>query len=159
MKQKIYNFKKKKGFIGNVEYEVSDYFQFYHTGIETIIPDNMLVITQRHNNERSEVLAYELLDSANLSDTILALNNDVYLWDSPYDNDMFEEMVDITLNYIQRVYKTTMTPPVLYRFEEHARELVTEDDDMLRNVVLPKKEQVQKISRIIKDNLKSRIVK
>lgn len=158
MKQKIYNFNKKDGYIGDVKYEVSDYFQFYHTGLETVIPDDMLVITQRHNNERSEVLAYELLESADLSDTILAINNDVYLWDSPYDNDMFEAVVDVIFTYIEKVYKTTMSDKERIRYQEIAREYVEADDTMLRNIIVPQKEEIQKVSRMLKDTLKTKIV-
>ena len=158
MKQKIYNFNKKVGKIGEVEYQVSDYFQFYHTGLETIIPDDMLMLTQRFNNVRSEVLAYQFLESENLSDTILAINNDVYLWDSPYDNDMYEESVDMFFEYIKKTHKTTVSSDLEIRFLEIAREHVEIDDNMLRNVIIPKKENLQKISRMLKDHLKGRIV-
>ncbi len=154
MKQKIYNFKKRDGYIGDVKYSVSDYFNFYHTGIEKLIPDDMLMITERYNNERSEVLAYEFLGNENLSDTLLAINNDVYLWDSPYDNDMFEESVDVIYNYIKKVHKSDVDADTDAKFLEVAREHVNIDDSMLRNVIIPKKEQVQKINRIIKDKLK-----
>ena len=150
---------KKIGVIGDVQYEVSDYFQFYHTGIEKLIPLDMLVITERNNAERSEVLAFEFLDSPDLSDTILALNNDVYLWDSPYDNDMFEGVIDVMMEYIKKEHKIALTPEVQARYEEIARDHVTIDDNMLRNVILPRKEYIQKIARIIKDELKSKIVK
>ncbi len=158
MKQKVYNFKKKDGCLGDAKFEVSDYFQFYHTGLETLISDDMLVITQRHNNERSEVIAYEFLETADLSDTILALNNDTYLWDSPYDNDMFEGMIDVMMDYIKKVHKTTLTSEVEERYSEAMREHVTIDDNMLRSIILPRREQIQKISRMIKDELRDKVV-
>ena len=158
MKQKVYNFKKKEGHLGDIKFNVSDYFEYYHTGLETLIPDDMLVITQRHNNERSEVLAYEFLESADLSDTLLALNNDAYLWDSPYDNDMFEGVIDVMMEYIKKVHKTPLTSQMETKYQEVIREHVTIDDDMLRSVILPKLDQIQRISRMIKDELKNKIV-
>ena len=158
MRQKIYNFDKKIGSLGDIKFEVSDYFQYYHTGIEELIVDDMLYITDRNNNERSEVLAYEFFESADLSDTILALNNDVYLWDTPYDNDMYETSIDLIMEYIKKKNKTRMNIDVEERYQEIARAHVSDDDSMLRSVIIPRQEYVQKISRVIKDYLKSRIV-
>lgn len=159
MKPKVYDFDKKIGKIGDIEFGVSDYFQWYTTGFEELIQDSMLMITERYNNERSEVLAYKLLGTADLSDTLLALNNDNYLWDSPYDNDMFETAIDTTFNYIKKINKTTMNRFQNDRFREISREIVTQDDDKLRDVIIPRKEYIQKISRVLKNYKRSREVK
>lgn len=158
MKNKVYNFDKKQGYLGDIEFTVTDYFQYYHTGIEDLIPNEMLILTERYNNERSEVLAYQLLNSENLADTILAINNDVFLWDSPYDNDMFELNIDMIFRYIQKVNKSNMSQSETYRYQNIARQYVSQDDTMLRSVLVPKMESTQKIARILKDYLRNRKV-
>ena len=158
MKPKIYDFKKRIGKFKDTEFTVSDYFQYYTTGLEDVIDSDMLMITERYNNERSEVLAYVFLGSEHLSDTLLALNNDVYLWDSPYDNNMMETVVDVTYDYIQKIYKTQFMPEEVEKYKEFSRELAETDDNMLRNIIIPKKEYMQRISRYLRDHMRSREV-
>ena len=50
-----------------------------------------------------------------------------------------------------------MDTDVESEYLEKMREHVTIDDDILRAVIIPKKDQVQKVSRIIKDHLKQNI--
>ena len=158
MKPKIYDFNKKVGKFNETEFTVADYFQYYTTGLENVIDSEMLMVTERHDNERSEVLSYVFLGSENLADTLLALNNDVFLWDSPYDNNMMETVVDVTFDFIKKTYKTHLKIEEVEKFKEFARELAETDDTMLRNVIIPKKEYLQRISRYLRDYIRSREV-
>ncbi len=148
---KVYNFNKKIGQLGDIKFSIPDYFQWYTTGFESLISDDMLLITERYNNERSEVLAYKLLDNEHLSDTLIALNNDNYMWDSPYDSDMFEVSVDMVFKYIEKINKTKMNRHQNDKFQEISRDIVTLDDEELRYIIIPRKEYIQKISRIFKN--------
>ncbi len=158
MNQRVYSFDKKEAKIGDSEFTCTDYFQYYTTGLEDIIDHNMLYVTERRNNERYEVLSHNLFNDADLSDMLLGLNNDVYLWDMPSGNDEFEHLVDVTYDYIQKVNKTKFPSEDIEQWKEIARQRVQDDDDAVRVVIIPKVSQVQKISRYFKDYFKTRLV-
>lgn len=158
MKPKIYKFDKKVGSLGKTSYQVTDYFQYYTTGIEDLPGAEQLYVTQRRDNERYEVLAWNIFNDENLADLLLGLNNDVFLWATPSDNNSFQEQVDITYDYLQKKNKTRFPNEDVELWKQIAYDIVEYNDDKLRNVIIPRTEFLQKISRTFKDSFQNRTV-
>ena len=158
MRLKIYNFNKKQGSIGNTGYQVADYFQWYTTGLEDVPIPEQLFITERNNLERYENIAYDLFRNENLADFLVAMNNDTFLWNTPLDNDSFLDSIDIMYDYIQKKNKTRFLPEDEENWKAIATEKIQKDDDILRYIIIPRKEHLQKLTRAFKDYLISRTV-
>jgi hypothetical protein len=163
MKQKIYDFATKKSpseheTISNEVFEVRDYFQYYTTGLEDVIQSSLLTNTDRFDNERSEVLAYSFFKNEMISDVILALNNDTYLWDAPFDSDMEEVILENKMNIIKHLNKAPLDAANLEGYTEKiSKDLIDLRDDM-RIIVVPQFPELQLVIRNLKKYLESRVV-
>jgi len=164
MKQKIYNFtpitnQLQNDYKGEI-FKVRDYFEFYHTGIEQLPFQNeaLYFATNRFPNERSEVLTNAFFEDPDMSDLLLALNNDVYLWDAPFDN-ATQEM--ITLNKIAMIEhnrKQTLDISQKMYFEEKINTQLEIINSKQSVIVLPKYKNLARINRLIKKYLNERKV-
>lgn len=176
MRSTIYNFEQKEGLLDNKVYYVKDYFQYYTTGVEDMIrqyPEEFAFI-RRDNAERPEQIMYEMFRDANLSDVFVSMNNQNYLWATPFGLDAFQDAIDFRMNYLEllmrdRIEKTEVKDEygniieVYYNdVGEVCRERVEEDihkaDDKARLVIIPGLNSHQFVIRKIKDYFKSRIV-
>jgi hypothetical protein len=160
---KIYNFdkieKQSKNESEGITLTIADYWQYYTTGVENLVNNNEYFRTDRLENERAEVVTWKFFDDPNLSDMVLALNNDVYLWDTPFDYRLVEQITDNKMNYIKKIYRAEMPEDV----ETYWRDLMLKDTmkyhDTLRTVVLPRYSNIQSVVRKIKDYFTKREVK
>jgi hypothetical protein len=163
MVQKIYNFEKTEKHLMNKSacgvFKSADYWQWYTTGIENMVNNQEFFITDRLQNERSEVVSWKLYDDPNISDVILAINNDVYLWDAPFDYDMVENITNNKMEYLERVYKVHMTEDEKTYWRDKMLNKTKTLQNTLQSVVVPKYSNLQSIIRKIKDYLNDRIVK
>lgn len=184
MKSKIYKFDEKTGLLDGKYFIVRDYFQYYTTGIESLIdqyPDN-LALTSRENAERPEQIMYDIFGDADLADVFVALNNQNYLWSTPFELDAFHDAIEFRMNYVELLMRDRIQridvigdtgEKILDEYGEPIWEYndvgqacydkVSEDihaeDDKARQVVIPDKDSYQFIIRKINEYFKSREVK
>jgi len=157
MKNKIYNPSHKLVVINQEEYSIPDYFQYYTTGAETIPTDDQLIVTSRRANERYEILANDIFSNPNLADLLVAINNDVLLWNTPLDYDLLDLQGEILYDYVKKIYKTNFESPE--KWKEIIDQKVLDDDEKYRVVLIPKQESIQKVIRKIKEYFEEREVK
>ncbi len=164
MRPKIYDFNKisreiKHESIGKY-FHITDYFQYYTTGIENITNNNELYIeTERYDNERTDILSWEFYLNENYSDLLLAINNDVYLWDSPVDYDTIDIIVNQQLLYIQKIQNKIFNDQEKEYWTNKIKNKVIQNNDYKRKILMVSDGDKNKITRQIKDIFKSREVK
>jgi len=164
MKQTIYDFEPiinqlendRKGEI----YKVRDYFEFYHTGIEQLpfTNESLYFATNRFMNERSEVITNAFFEDPNLSDIVLALNNDVYLWDAPFDNATQEMIANNQIANIEETQKQVLSPEQKKYYLRKINKSLDEQNTKQSIIVLPKFKNLARVQRLMKKYLNSRRV-
>jgi len=165
MKQTIYKFQPIKNqlendFKGEI-YEVRDYFEFYHTGIEQLpfLNEKMYFATNRLINERSEVITNAFFEDPDLSDVVLALNNDVYLWDAPFDTATQEMIAMNQIAAIEENRKQKLNEEQIndyYLPKINAR--LDEQNTKQSIIVLPKFKNLARVIRLMEKYLEQRRV-
>ena len=179
---KVYNFDKREVTLRDIDpvvqqddtsmenYVVTDYFQYYTTGVESVISKapSRYVVTNQYENERPEVLTNALYDNENLSDMVLAINNRTYLFSSPFDPDISYEILEAYTRYFRKISNISDADSYTQsQFENYYKPLLQErfSDDLLsvynnylRQVILPKTAEVERVMKDIKDYFKSRKV-
>jgi len=140
-----------------------DYFQWYTTGIESVVfhTKNDYFLTSRYENERSEVIMYNFFDKEHISDVLLAVNNDVYLWDAPFNYDTQEIVIQNKINIIEHNRKQSLTPGAngsrKYYHDKFTEELEAQNV-VQRNIIVPRYNKLQKVIRNLKRFLDNRKV-
>jgi hypothetical protein len=140
--------------------ETSDYFEFYHTGIEDIQDDENqhFFVTDRYEGERSEILAWNFYQNENYSDVLLALNNEVYLWDNPFGGDIQEDVKDNQLLYVQRLYQRQLDDYEKEIWSQKLSEHIKESNDTQRTIVAPHKRNINSTVRKMREYMEDRKV-
>jgi hypothetical protein len=138
---------------------VTDYWQYYTTGVERLVTEKEFFLSKRELNERAEVMAWKYYDDPGFSDIILASNNDNYLFDSPFDNTMREHIVDSKMNYIKKLYKNALDQDTELYFKDKIDYEVDKLNDIQSTVVVPKKSYSNTILRKMKTYFRMREVK
>ena len=173
MKQTIYNFQPIKNQLQNDRkgqiVNTRDYFEFYHTGIE-LLPYQKgkdYFQTTRVELERSEVIAYDFYDEEDLSDLVLALNNDVYLWDGVTTFDMKRLVAMNKFNmYKENMFRGDYENDVAKDWiENNKMKLINRfiaemeiQDDIQKEIIVPKFQNLQRVIRNIRKYLDNRKV-
>ena len=184
MKSTVYKFDEKWGILDNKFYVVRDYFQYYTTGIEHIAnqyPES-LMMTSRENAERPEQIMYGIFKNADLADLFVALNNQNYLWSTPFELDAFQDAIEFRMSYLESLMRDRIEYVEVFDangnqvFDEHGKpilelnevgklcyERIEQDihdaDDQARTVIIPHIDRVSFIMRKVKDYFKARAVK
>ncbi|MCD6435187.1 MAG: hypothetical protein J7L15_02180 [Clostridiales bacterium] len=163
MKSTIYKFDYKTGLLDNKLFLVRDYFQYYTTGVEQIIRQSPSAfgITQRNNNERPEQIMYDMFKDENQSDTFVAINNQNYLWATPFDLDAFQDAVDIKMHYVEFLMKDRVIddPHQWDIMDDRVRADLQSEDDVARQIVIPAHGKMQLVNRKIRKYFEQRVVR
>ena len=144
--------------------QVRDYFEFYTTGIEEVPfkNENHYFETQRFESERSEILAYQMLENEDLSDVILALNNDVYLWDAPMTYDLKMKVLDNKMGLLKYNFyrEDNQDLPSFTRkyWQELFMKQMDDFNDTQKKVIIPRFSKIQRVIRDIRRYLDKRRV-
>ena len=183
MKSTVYKFDYKVGELENRLYYVRDFFQYYTTGIEKIITDNPkeFNITSRQNAERPESIVYDIYGDPDLADIFVAINNQNYLWATPFDLDAFQDAIDFRMDYVKLLMKNRIQatavldidgnpildvngrPEVTYNnvgmeCYDKVSEDIHAEDDKARQIVVPSRLGITNVQRLIKDYFEKRTV-
>jgi len=107
MESTIYKFDYRPGVIDMKTYQVRDYFQVYHTGVENIILEKpeLFSMTNRFDQQRPEQIMYNMFGDENLADLFVALNNQNYLWSTPYGVNDIQTAIDFRMNYVEFLFR------------------------------------------------------
>ncbi len=138
---------------------VSDYWQWYTTGIEDLVKkDDGFIITKRYDNERSEVLAYNFYENESVADVIVLSNNDNFLWDVPGDYDLLFDITEQKLQYFKNQHKVPLTAEQEEYWNQKMKDKVLETHKVQTDIVIPLKKELQRIIRMFNNYLEERIV-
>ena len=184
MRSTTYAFEPKIGLLNNKIFYLRDYFQYYTTGVEEIILDNASAyrMTTREEGERPEQIMFDILGDENMGDLFCALNNQNYLWISPFSLDGFQDAIQFRMNYIEllmrdRIQRIDVTDEYgqkivdesgdyIWEYNEVGKEClktaeedITNIDTKSRLVIIPNPNDIQLVNRKIDEYFKSRVVK
>jgi len=100
MKNTVYNYNKRK----TLDFEVPDYTSLYFGELSSVLnlhPEYFSFVDVAVD-EKIENVSYQLYDSENYSDVILACNSENFLWGIPYNPDVLyeqKERIFLMLSY------------------------------------------------------------
>jgi hypothetical protein len=171
VKSTIYKGDWKFGLLNSRVYYHRDYFQHYTTGIENVIirEPHMFNFTKRESGERPEVLMNSMFKNEDLADMFVALNNQNYLWGTPFDYDNFVDAIDFRMNYVKFLMRDriqeTIHPDgsVTYNdvgeiMQRKVEEKISAEDEIASKVIVPKPEYLSIVEMRIDDYLNGRNV-
>jgi hypothetical protein len=171
MQSKIYKGEWKAGLLDNKVFIHRDYFQYYTTGIEDLIPNypDLFDYTRRETGERPDVIMHSMFQDMNLGDMFVALNNQTYLWGTPFSLDDYVDAVEFRMNYVRYLMRDRIEEiqgpdgEITYNnvgriMQEKIENKISHEDEIARLVIVPKKEYVTNVERKIKQYLESRVV-
>ena len=183
MKSTTYKFDLKTGLLDQKVYYVRDYFESYTTEVETLVhlAPEYFAVTSRENAERPESIMYQMYGEPDEADMFLAINNQNYLWATPFNLDAFQDAIDFRMNYLELLMRDRISKEpelddqgeivrdengkVQYLFHDTRNaclDRVSEDihaeDDKARTIIVPDKDSIQYVSKMIKDYFEARRV-
>jgi len=84
-------------------YEVNDYTSVYYGGLLEVFNQypNYFTSYKINIDDKMESISYDLYGSENYADVILASNNDVFLWNMPYNTDIVLDQLESFTNIIK----------------------------------------------------------
>lgn len=162
MLSKVYRFKKKNRLIFHEEsgeiVESADYFQYYTTGTNKVVNkySDRLFSSTRYENERHEVLAYDLLGNENFADVLLALNQENFIFDGYYDYDTMEIIADKRMHYLSKLMRKEFTDEEYSNYRKKIKEELDYHNENQKYFIAPIWGEHEFIMRKIKEYFKSR---
>ncbi len=188
MKSTVYKFDYKEGLLDNKIMYVRDYFQYYTTGVESVVQDvpQYFQMTERYDAERPEQIMFNIYNDADLADTFVAINNQNYLWSTPFDLDAFQDAIELKMNFLETLMGPKMSPKTLDTgaiedpyyvntsienvdenilvesdnvrniMEKRVTEDQHEEDDKARNILVPNPNYIQDVKRAIQMYISAR---
>lgn len=125
------------------DYEVRDFTSFYYGKISTFLKQysSYFDVYTLSDDEKLENVSYKLYETPDYADLILAINEDVFLWNIPYNDDINKEreiiLTKVLSNSLDLVgveeYRKVYT-------EQLAREMIEDSDRYKREILVPKNE-------------------
>ncbi len=159
MKPTIYKFSEKVGLLDNKLYTVRDYTEYYTTGIESVVIQypEVFAYAIRDDLERPENIMYNMFKDENLADVLVAANNENFMWDIPMDFDLYNDVVDFRMIYLDFLMLDRMDDDVVVAImKDRMIEQVDEIDRRMKKVFLPNPEKISFTLKRIKDYVKNR---
>jgi hypothetical protein len=163
MEFKILNFPKTEKTLRN-KYSAgllttADYWTWYTTGVESIVNEQDFVLTDRYDNERTDVLAYNFYESESTADVLVLINNDNFLWDAPADFDLMWDITDNKMEYLLTLNKLPFEESEYNYWREKMSTKTEKTHDIQSEIVIPNRNTLQKTIRKINEYLEEREVK
>ena len=163
MNFKILNFEKTENRLENEtvgeKLQIADYFQYYVAGISELVTEEDFVLTDRYENERAEVLAYNFYGNEAVADVIVLANNDNFLWDAPADYDLLWDIADNKYQYFRHEHKVTLSVDEEEYWKQKMRDQTAASHTIQSTVAIPIRSELQKVIRTFNKYLESRKVK
>jgi hypothetical protein len=132
---------------------VPDYTSILFTNLKTYLEnyDNYFTIISVPENEKIENIAYRLFGSENYADLILAINNENFLWSSPYDQDVIEHITDSVLHeFSNQLNLDDFNENLSYlAFREKVEETIDNNNSKKKYFKVPKKENITDVISLI----------
>jgi hypothetical protein len=172
MKSEVYSGVFRVGLLDEKVFAVRDHFQYYTTGIEKLVIDDTdhFSLTTRETGERPEVIMNSIFKDENLADLFVAINNQAYLWGTPFDLDNYIDVLEFRMKYMKLVMRDRIVldiDPEGTQYYNDVGEIVklkveerlAKEDEAARLVFIPKSDYLHVVKRKIKKYLESRVVK
>ena len=166
MISKLYNDTKRIGVLNNKYFILNDYFTYYTGGVQSIINDNLdaFAFTKRLDNERPEQIAHDLYTNKNLSDMIIALNNQNYLFGAPMDGDTYLTAIDFRYAYVEKLMNDRLNSKYdnnqesIDIIKERVEESIDKINENSKRIIIPTTSAYQAVLKNIDKYFKSRKV-
>lgn len=178
MESKVYKQDFRAGILDKKVYYTRDYFKYYTTGIEGLVLafPNQFNLSTRRDAERPENLMYDMFQDEDLADAFVAVNNQNYMWATPFDLNAFHDAIEFRMNYVEllmrdRIVKTEIRDPdtgqvvetqyndVGVSCYEKTSDAIHAIDDTSRKIVVPDPNNISFVVKKIQEYLELREVK
>jgi hypothetical protein len=132
---------------------IPDYTSYYFSNLKTYLEnyDNYFFLVDVSENEKIETLAYRLYGSENYADLILAINDENFLWSSPYDQDtlnIFSE--SILFEFANKLNLETFNETQSYiDFKNLVEESIDNNNSQKKFFKVPRKENLSDVISLI----------
>ena len=172
MDSKLYKFDHRAGLLDQKFFFVRDYWQYYTTGAEDVVTANpdLFRWTQRDEAERAENIMNKHFKDPDMADVFVGLNNQNFLWATPFDHDAMKDAIEFRMNYLEYLMKDRL---VYWRDKEGERhwnrtaelvwykceEDIQQEDQRARTVIVPNPYYVQDAFMKMTDYFDDRVVK
>jgi hypothetical protein len=141
---------------------VRDYTGYYFNELENFLKayDDYFEIIDVDENTKIEKLSYDLYGDENYADLILAVNNENFLWSSPYDQDVILNTSESILRkFANELNLETFDETESYRdFADKVKEEIENQNSHKKYFKVPKKDKLMDVLSLIstyKNNHKS----
>lgn len=134
------------------DYEVRDFTNYYYGNISNFFRQysELFEPYTLEDDEKMENVSYKLYGTTDYADLIVAVNQDVLLWNVPYNQDINKDRIDILFklisNSIDSIGSEERKNKKAYILAE---ELIEEQDNLKRNIIVPKKDQISTVVGLI----------
>jgi ribosome-interacting GTPase 1 len=132
---------------------VPDYTSYWFTNLKDYLEnyDNYFTIVSIPENEKIENLAYKLFGSENYADLILAINDENFLWSSPYNQDVLNKMSDaVLLEFLNQLNLDSFNENLSYLdFKQKIEESIDNTNSQKKYFKVPKPENLSDVISLI----------
>ncbi len=103
---------------------------------------------------------YNRFNDADLADMFVALNNQNYIWATPFSLDAFQDAVDMRISYINYLMRDRIDDENVEKsMRIKAEDDIYAQDTLARTVFVPDRDNVAFLNRRIKEYFENRTVK
>lgn len=148
MKNTVYTYDK---FV-RYDYEVADYTSRFYGSISKFFRQysNYFEVYKLEDDEKLENVSYKLFNTTDYADLILAINEDTFLWNVPYNQDINAEqtklLAKVLLNSADLVNMNTLEKD---RVSEMAKDSIDRLNEYKRTILVPKNEYLSTIIGLV----------
>jgi hypothetical protein len=132
---------------------IPDYTSYWFSDLKTYLEnyDNYFLIISLAENEKMENVAYKLYGSENYADLILAINDENFLWSSPYDQDVLNQLNDsILFEFSNQLNLDSFNEGLSYiDFKNKIEEAIDDNNSQKKYFKVPKPENLSDVISLI----------
>jgi len=134
------------------DYRVVDYTSRYYGSISKFFKqyNNYFTVYILEDDEKLEDVSYRLYDTTDYADLILAINEDVFLWNVPYNQDINLEQSNILSKSIMNGVDTIgIDDKKRNIISEIAKDNIERLNELKRNILVPKNEYLSTVLGLV----------
>lgn len=135
-----------------LDYNVVDFTSYYYGSISRFLKQysNFFEVYTLHDDEKLEEISYRFYETTDYADLILAINEDVFLWNVPYNEDINIERYEILRRVLSN--NTDIAGSLeskQERIDILSRGMIEDSEKLKRNILIPKNEYISNIIGLV----------
>lgn len=138
--------------LASKDYEVADFTSRYYGNISKFLKQysNYFTIYKLDDDEKIENVSYKLFNTTNYADLILAINEDTFLWNVPYNQDINAEQAEL----LAKVMLNSSDIANMDTYEKNAMIQIAQNsidtlNEYKRNILVPKNEFISTVIGLV----------